>query len=104
MKACFKILLGVSFEHEYFAGGVFAGLQAKPDRETAELLLKNGLLFKPNSNGFFILYDSFYAGKERTLQQVLTSRLMVRFTISLTDPYFFNYTTDFGADIGELNF
>lgn len=104
MKACFKNLFGVNFIHEYFAAGVFTGLQAKPDRETAELLLKNGLLFKPGSSGFSILYDAFYTGNERTLEEVQKNRLTLSFQLVLTDQHFYNYTTDFGADIGVFNF
>lgn len=104
MEACFINLFTVSFLHEYFPTTGFTGLQVKPDNATANTILKNGLLFKQFKNSFTILYDKYFFGKDATLQDVLKNELTLTFLLKLDDPYFYNYTTDFGADINQLNF
>jgi len=104
MKARFNNLFSVSFQHDYFAAAVFEGLTAKPDAETTDLLLKNGFIFKPFRNGFSILYDTFFAGTQRQLQDVLNDPVTLCFPLTLADQHFYNYTVDFGADISAFNF
>jgi hypothetical protein len=104
MKARFNNLFSVSFLHDYFAATVFDGLQAKPDHETSDTILKNGFIFKPFISGFSILYDSFSSGSQRLLEDVLSNPVTLSFAVTLTDQHFYNYTVDFGADISAFNF
>jgi len=104
MKARFNNLFNISFLHDYFAAAVFDGLTAKPNVETADVLLRNGFIFKPFRNGFSILYDTYFGGTQRHLQDVLNDPVTLCFPVFLTDQHFYNYTVDFGADISAFNF
>lgn len=92
MNIAFGTLFTVVFEHGYFTGSKPECMAVSPDQQSAVNIQRNGLLFKPLKNGFTVLYETNIAGRARTREAVLAQALDLRFSIALSDPYFFNYT------------
>ncbi len=92
MKSIFDTLVTIRFSHSYFGGGIFSGLNLNVRPQTVESAKNMGLLIKPFSGGFIILYDQAFGGRNRTREDVLNENLRLEFTLNLTDPHFYSYT------------
>jgi hypothetical protein len=87
----YEILTQVRFNHRFFSSNKLECLTIKADANTEQLILKLGLLFKPFSNGFLILYSAFNHDEKIDREKILDNTIL-RFQLTLNDPYFFNYT------------
>lgn len=104
MNLTYEVLIGVSFQHSYFMNESPRCFDVKVSAETETVLLNNGLLFKPKSNGFIIGFESYNNGKERRREAVLASDRLLRFTVRMHDPLFYNYTSLSTPDISNSIF
>jgi hypothetical protein len=104
MKYAYEVLVNISFSHTYFSNKVFAGLVFTPSSSTQLLFLNYGLLFKPNYGGFTIAYDANFNGEKRSREEVVSSIVDCRFTATLNDFNFYNYTAIAEKDISKKVF
>jgi hypothetical protein len=104
MKYAYEVLVNISFSHTYFSNKVFAGLVFTPSSSTQLLFLNYGLLFKPNYGGFTIAYDANFNGEKRSREEVVSSIVDCRFTATLKDFNFYNYTAIAEKDISKKVF
>lgn len=104
MEFRFDILVTVNFRHAYYPGGRFTAIRVKPDDSAAETLQRLGLLFKPFEDGFRILYDTHFAGRQRSKEEVTNEAARLRFHFFVNDQAFFNYTANLQDDISSLVF
>jgi hypothetical protein len=104
MKYAYEVLVNISFSHTYFSNKVFAGLVFTPSSSTQLLFLNYGLLFKPNYGGFTIAYDANFNGEKRSREEVVSSIVDCRFTATLMDFNFYNYTAIAEKDISKKVF
>jgi len=104
MRNSYEVLLNVAFNHTYFSSNVFAGMVFMPSASTQLVFLNNGLLFKPYSGGFRILFDTNFYGNERKREELIAVGLDCRFIATLTDSGFYNYTAITGNDISKKVF
>ncbi|MBF9222665.1 hypothetical protein [Hymenobacter ruricola] len=56
MTTSYQVLCRVEMRHAYFADGLMRGLAARPSGLTTERLRRVGLLLRPSSTGFEIIY------------------------------------------------
>lgn len=99
MKYAFETLVNVFFYHSYFSGEIFQGFQINPDKNTSRDMLNYGILLKPFSGGFRLLYDTSFAGGIRSRQEMLKENITLGFALKLNDPEFYNYTAVVERDI-----
>jgi hypothetical protein len=104
MNFSHKELVRINFRHSYFLDGIPNCFSVKPTIETERFFLNNNLLFKNKNSHFIIAYESFNNGIERTMEDVLELNAILRFTITLTDSLFFNYTSISTSDISNSIF
>lgn len=104
MRNAFEVLLNISFNHTYFASKLFAGMVFTPSANTQLLFLNNGLFLKAFPGGFRIVFDSNFNGSIRSREDLISEILDCKFTASLTDKRFYNYTEIESADIGKKIF
>ncbi|OXA95888.1 hypothetical protein [Flavobacterium hercynium] len=95
MIAEYEILTQVEFKHRYFLNNKLECFTIQPDHNTNAFFLKSGIVFKAFNNGFKLLFASFQNQEKKDRSSVLED-FVLRFQITLNDPYFFNYT-DCGA-------
>lgn len=91
MNTEYDILTQVRFNHRFFSNNKLECLTIKADANTEQLILKLGLIFKPFSDGFVILYSSFNNDEKIDREKILDNTIL-RFQMTLNDSYFFNYT------------
>ena len=101
MRYAFDILTQVHFNHAYFTDNVFNGLNVTVTDATKRLLDNVGLMYKPFKGGFYILYDKNFCNAARTRDEVLRDNLLFEFTLTLTDPLFYNYTANVPQQIDK---
>lgn len=104
MRYAYEVLVNVSFNHTYFSSRVFAGLAFTPSSSTQLLFLNNGLLFKPYPGGFRIVFDTNFNNSSRSREDLISDLPDCRFTATLSDTNFYNYTSIEGSDIGKKIF
>lgn len=104
MRYAYKVLLNVSFSHTYFSNKVFTGLAFTPSSATQLLFLNNGLFFKSYPGGFRIVFDTNFNGSSRTREELISFIIDCRFTASLIDNNFYNYTAIETNDISKKVF
>jgi len=98
----YEILTQVEFKHRYFLNNKLECFTVQPDNNTNAFFLKSGLIFKAFNTGFKLLFASFQNGEKKDRSSVLED-FVLRFQITLNDPYFFNYT-DCGAKKWDSGF
>ena len=99
-----KLLVRVNFRHSYFLDGIPNCFSVKPTAETERFFLNNNLIFKNKNSHFIIAYESFNNGEERTLEEILSLDGVLKFTVTLTDSLFFNYTSISSTDLSNSIF
>lgn len=104
MNTSFDILFTVLFRHAYFSSSKLECLVVDPDKNTAQAIVNNGLLFKPFKDGFRILFETSFAGRERERAELLNGELTLRFILTLSDPDFYNYTSMAAGNIKDVIF
>ncbi len=98
MNIEYDILTTVSFKHRYFSDLKFSGLQVVPDNDSTHTMINHGLVFKSSRDGFRIFFDS---GDGKQKAEVINSNITLRFVLTLTDPLFYNYTSDFTKNLAS---
>lgn len=92
-------LARVSIRHTYYnaLGGLCPAFSARPTGFTAALMRSLGLLFRPEANGFSVLYDTgttddllAWLRRQANDRGEVWSRLT--FLLSVKNPYFVNFT------------
>jgi hypothetical protein len=92
-------LARVAVRHTFYnaTGGRCGDFAVRPTQYTAALMRSLGLLFKPEADGFSVLYDTkgepellSYLGRQAHQDGSVWTRLT--FLLSLTNPYFVNFT------------
>lgn len=91
MRFSVNTLFDVQFEHSYFAH-LFDGFTIRIAKNTEHELRNYGLHFKPYPGGFKVLYDSEFASRQRSRQDILKNKLVLHFSAELKDNHFFSYT------------
>lgn len=91
MRFSVNTLISVQFEHSYFTH-LFDGFLIRISNSTERELRNYGLHFKPYPGGFKILYDSEFASRERSREEILQTKLVLHFSADLKDSQFFSYT------------
>lgn len=91
MRFSVNTLFNVQFEHSYFTH-LFDGFLVRISNTTEHELRNYGLHFKPYPGGFKILYDSEFASRGRSREEILNTGLVLHFSTDLKDSLFFSYT------------
>jgi hypothetical protein len=99
MENRYHLLVKATFTHSYFGSMRFDGIQTDMSAGARQALLDNGLLFRPLPDGFNILFDTRFAGRDRDRSQVCVNGLSLVFLLRLTDPDFYTYTAIDPGDI-----
>lgn len=97
MNYAYDILFEVSFSHNYFRDQKTESFGVSPSESATDQMKKEGLLFKRQPDGFFVLYDRNHAGRLRSKEEVLSSNRVLTFYIKNNDPLLFNYTGGFAG-------
>jgi hypothetical protein len=92
MNFGFEKLFQVNFRHSYFNNGTPNCFKVSPTKETNLILLNNSLLFKEKETGFIIAFESHNNSNVRSRDSIMKLDEILKFTVSLNDPFFFNYT------------
>lgn len=100
MNIRYEILTEVQFEHEYF-NGIFSVFKVMPNAFSRRVLANFGLEFREYDGRFFIYFDVFHGGTERSRADLLCKDLHLAFYIKLIDQQFFNYTSPFEMELGK---
>lgn len=101
MNVYYDILFTVYYKHNYFISNKLQTFETCPTSRSAIDILRNGLLFKPFSYGFHILYETGLGNTKRTREQVLKEHVNLVFAIDNKDAFFYNYTTNFLGDTSK---
>lgn len=105
MNFKYEELLSVAFRHQYFGENkAYNGIAVQPSAATRAVLLNNGLVFKATHAGFIIGYDSFFAGQNRSREDVLKDNALLIFRLDLVDQQLYNYTGNLPGNISGLIF
>lgn len=102
MQNKYDLLVEVIFTHAYFGGTQFGGIQTDIPEDTRTVLINNGLLFRSMPDGFKILFDTRFAGRQRERSGV--TGLSLLFRLRLADPDFYTYTAIDPVDISRSFF
>ncbi|MDP4209279.1 MAG: hypothetical protein Q8928_10755 [Bacteroidota bacterium] len=97
MQVEYDILTNVIYRHRYFSNLKLECFSIHPDKSSEDVMLNNGLIFKPFKDGFVLLYEAYSNGQRRERVEILDSSITLRYYLTLTDNNFFNYT-DGGMD------
>lgn len=104
MQYAYDILLKVRFKHSYFSANVFSGFSVVPTKECRTLMHNTGLIFKPSPTSFSILYESSNGAVSKSRANVVKTKDVLSFIVTLNDPFLFNYTEQIGAGISDSVF
>jgi|GEM_PF-4436031 len=88
--AAYQVLCSVTMRHPYFADGRLGELAAQPTPATAERMRRLGVMYKPQVNGFMLLYAAPGAATGPLLPP--PGLFPLQFGLTLRDPYFANYS------------
>jgi hypothetical protein len=88
--AAYQVLCSVTMRHPYFADGRLGELAARPTPATAERLRRLGVVYKPQADGFVLLYAPPGAAAGPLLPP--PGLFPLQFGLALRDPYFANYS------------
>lgn len=88
--AAYQVLCSVTMRHPYFADGRLGELAARPTPATAERMRRLGVMFKPQADGFALLYAAPGAAAGPLLPP--PGLFPLQFGLTLRDPYFANYS------------
>lgn len=100
----FEILVTMNFRHAYYSDGRFRSMKVRPDDTAVRTMQRLGLLFRPFADGFRILYDTNFAGRQRSKDEVTGAPSTLRFHLFVSDPAFLNYTANLTEDISRSVF
>lgn len=104
MNDHFEVLTNVIFTHSYFPDAKFNGLSIKAKDSCLHMMANQGLLFKANRGGFQVLFNTYFAGRERTREDVLKTPFSLLFHLQLMIPAFYNYTEIAPYDVAQSVF
>lgn len=98
MQLKYKLLTNILFRHKYFSHQRLECLKVQPSQKAMVYLQNNGLIFKPYNDGFTLFYETSEKEEQDTLNNINLLDIQLRFYLTLTDPFFFNYT-----EIGKID-
>lgn len=104
MNDQFEVLTNVIFKHSYFPDAKFNGLSVKAKDSCLHMMANQGLLFKTTESGFQVLFNTNFAGRERSREDVLKSQFSLMFHLQLMIPAFYNYTEIAPYDVAQSVF
>lgn len=96
MESRYELLVRVAYKHAFFSNRKFDRISTEPTAATQAVLMGSGLLFRPDGDGFRVLFDTLWGGGVRKRDDVLKEGLNLLFQLTLNDPDFYYYT-----DLGE---
>lgn len=100
MNTTYQTLITISLGHEYFHDGRFTRFNISPLAETAGYLNRRGLLYKITGNNFRLILEN-QIDPEARLNHLYEEKFKLRFALTITDPYFYNYTSGLSAHISS---
>jgi hypothetical protein len=103
-SSSFEKLVTIVFEHDYFSQQGLTALDVTVLPDSRQSMLNYGLVFKRLGNGFSILYDTVFAGRQRAKDSLLQENIRLSFSLALNDAHFYNYTGLSLADIAQSIF
>ncbi len=92
MNFKFDILFTVEFRHPFFEDGLFQGFTITPSDAAKQQMKRLGLVFKLSPGGFFIGYDTSFAGSARQREDLLKDSTVLIFRLDLLDTGLYSYT------------
>lgn len=95
MQLISEPLFSVAFRHNYYQDNSCRFLKTVLAEETNSLMKRYGLIIKLHESGFRIYYESWFAGRERTYEEIKQFPLILKILLINTDIYFYNYTNGF---------
>lgn len=100
MTTNYQTLLTLNLRHDYFTSQKFGEFSLTPDATTAQYLQRRGMLLKRNADEVLLLMENG-VDPEQKIEQVYNEQQTLRFSLIITDPYFFNYTDNLPEQINE---
>jgi len=104
MNCQFDALTYVFFSHDYFLSTKFEGLTIRAEDSSTHKMVSEGLIFKPVPGGFRILYETEFAGRQRSRASIGKEPFILSFRLFLNAPAFYNYTANLSRDITQSIF